>query len=329
VLEVPFTLPNKLREEGFTSVKYFHDYLSSFYRRYLTHPKLGFDEVVDMNDMNIADAAQEFHNFVKDSDMIKNVIEEIAPTDERFFSFITTVTSHGPFQYNYRLEDYYDELADPVLYAAFVDWFTEEYTEYDYPADEEMLDYFLKYKAAIMDFDRGMEYLLEYLEDNNMADNTTIVLYGDHNAYYNGLTYSMKDIGDKVFYNTELYRVPCLIYDTTLGAQQVTDFACVFNITPTLLDLLSVSYNQNLYAGYSLFSSKADDTIFVSRIGGIMRNDIYSDNVVDIVNEETFSVADIQKFREDALTYFIKQGYINKIYKHNVFAKNSALLSYV
>ncbi|MFA5758268.1 MAG: LTA synthase family protein [Clostridia bacterium] len=328
-LIIPFTLPNKLKEAGYTSINFFHDYLDDFYRRYLTHPAMGFDDVIDMDDMNISNASPVFHDFVRDSDMFKNVIDQIAPTDEKFFSFITTVTSHGPYTYNYRLDEYYDMLADTERYTAFVEWFNTNYPEYEYPTDEDMLEYYLYYKAAIMDLDAGLAYLLQYLEDNNMSDNTSIVLYADHYAYYNELTYDIKNIGNKIYYNTELYRVPCIIYDTALGTKQEDMFSCVFNITPTILDLCGITYNEALYAGYSIFSEKADDTIFVSRIGGVMRNDIYSDNVVDIVDEETYDELEVQKFREDSLTYFIKQGYINDIYKYNVFSKYPDLLGYI
>ena len=51
------------------------------------------------------------------------------------------------------------------------------------------------------------------LEERDLKDNTVVLLFGDHNTYYQGLSNYVKNI-----YNTEsdnytnLYRVPCMIY---------------------------------------------------------------------------------------------------------------------
>ena len=99
------------------------------------------------------------------------------------------------------------------------------------------------------------------MEKKDLLDDTVIVLFGDHNAYYQGLSSYVKDIEN---YDTErkftdLYNVPLMIYDTDLTAKiaenkderMIHKFTCTADIVPTLLDLLGVRYYTNLYYGQS------------------------------------------------------------------------------
>ena len=44
--------------------------------------------------------------------------------------------------------------------------------------------------ATIMDTDKGIGYMLNHLEENNMLDDTLIVIYTDHHSYNNEKDFS-------------------------------------------------------------------------------------------------------------------------------------------
>lgn len=327
-----FSLPNKLKSVGYDKARFFHDNIGDFYGRETTHSTFGFDEIITLENMNIEDKADGLighsSNYTKDSDMIKSCIEQIAPINEQFFSFITTITSHGPYYESNKLGEYYDILDNGKL-AEFKIWL-EENTEFIYPTDDEKYESYLRcYLATIMDLDRGIQFLLEYLTNNNILDKTTIVLYSDHNSYYHDLAYKMRGLDKSEYYNPTLYNVPATIYSTKLGAKTISYFTCPYNITPTILDLLGIKYNNNLYMGYSIFNNNFNETIFVSQIGGIMTDKIYSENNIELISEFEITDQEETNFKNNALKFYVKQDCMNLIYNSNIFDKFPELINYI
>ena len=87
----------------------------------------------------------------------------------------------------------------------------ESNTNYTFPTDKKHKTYLRNYLATTMDLDKGIGILIDYLKENNLYDNTTLVVYGDHNAYYHDLSYKMRYTKKEDFRNIELYRVPAVI----------------------------------------------------------------------------------------------------------------------
>lgn len=327
---MPTTLPNKLKNDAnFDQANYFHNFQGAFYGRNKSHIKFGFDNFYGMEDLVLDDLPASFGNFPRDSDLFKNNMELIAPKNKKFLSYITTVTSHGPYTNNSRLQEYYDALEDEQKLNDLKNYIENE-TDFIYPTTEKDLDYFKCYKAAMMDLDKGIEYLVDYLKSNDLYNNTTIVMFSDHYAYYNDLCYTMKGIDKGQYYNTEAYRVPFVIHSTKLGKAVDDTFVCSYNILPTILDLVGVNYNQNMYMGYSVFDPLVSKTIFVSSIGGIMTDAFYTDDF----NEIYYYGVIIDKegaldFKLNAYDFYYKLDYINKIYNTNVFKYRPDILKYV
>ena len=327
-----FSLPNKLKNAGYETTKFFHDNSGSFYGREKTHKTFGFDEVITLEDMNIEDKAEGLighnSNYTKDSDMIKSCINQIAPTNQKFFSFLTTITSHGPYNESKKLTEYYKILDNGGL-EEFKTWLAN-YADFVYPEDDEKYETYLRnYLATIMDLDRGVEYLLNYLSENNILDNTTLVIFSDHNAYYQDLSYKMRNMEKSEYDNPQLYKVPATIFNSTLEPELISDFTNPYNLLPTILDLLGVKYNNNMYMGYSIFNNNFSDSIFVSQIGGIMTDKIYSENNVDLISKFEISNEDAQKFKENTLKFYIKQEKMNLVYNSNIFEKYPELIEYI
>ncbi len=316
---IPFSLPSKLLSEGYESAKYFHGNNGSFYSRNDTHLTYGFDEVVALEKLDFTNIetgnANTYH---RDSDIMKASINKLAPTDKKFVSFLTTLITHGPYRYNEKLTKYYDVL-NSGKFEEYLDWLDSN-TNYVVPTTSTVKDTLKYYKAAVMDLDKSLEYLVTYLKQNNLFNNTTLFLYSDHNAYYHDLSYDMRGVEKEEYYNNELYRVPAAIYSSKLNKEQINGFTCPYNILPTIFDLLGVSYNKNLYISSSIFSDDLKNTIFVSPIGGIMKDEIYSDdvNVLYALNHD-LTDEEIALFKQNALDYYTKQDWLNEIYNKDIF----------
>jgi len=105
-----------------------------------------------------------------DSITFDKMKSEMFPKDKQFFSFILSFTMHGYYGERDTLEPYYEILDES---GVLVEYETK---------DEE---YLKTYMAALMDFDKAVGTMFDYLESTGALDDTTIVMYSDHNTYYN------------------------------------------------------------------------------------------------------------------------------------------------
>lgn len=272
---LPYTIPNLLRLEmdGNIHNRSFHNGFKSFYNREKTHAIFGFDKLMDSYDMY--DLSDEFvksgkaksptmHDYMNegernlDSEMFNTCKDLMFPTDERFFTYVTSITMHGIYYER-------DNLAEHMKKIKKV---------YEPSKDaEEMEETLVNYMTAVMEFDDALGVMMDDLKKKDLLDNTTILLFGDHNTYYQQLSNYVKDIEDYDTdrYYTNLYKVPLMIYDSDLEHQVIDKFSCTSDIVPTLLDLLGINYYSNMYYGNSIFDDK--ESVLYSRAYGTFIGD--------------------------------------------------------
>ncbi|MDD4124780.1 MAG: sulfatase-like hydrolase/transferase, partial [Eubacteriales bacterium] len=182
------SLINNLKTiDGGITYSYFHNGYAMFYNRDEYMKNLGFDNVVFGDDMaekeGFTDWADKSERNL-DSQMIQVCKEEMFPADTRFYTYITTITMHGVYAYRENLyeEGYYDALA--AAGAALS------------PSGDTDYDTFIYYCAAVMEFDKALGEIYDYLEENDLLDSTIIALFGDHNTFYQGLSKYVKNTSD-------------------------------------------------------------------------------------------------------------------------------------
>ena len=284
--EMPHTMPNILKELSPVPVqcRSYHNGFKTFYNRDKVHDSFGFEFLTDMYDMEdysneIEDQGGEeiFFNWMEegqrnlDSEMIEICKGEMFPTDERFYTYITTITMHGVYYERDNLERHREILL--------------QHYQPDEDDDEEMV--LFNYMQTAMEFDHAIGCMMEDLEKKGLLDNTMIAVFGDHPAYYQQLSSYVKNI--KKYKNTEgnytdLFKVPFMIYDQDLTAKirqenpefankpiTVEKFTCTADIVPTLLDLLGIRYYTNLCYGTSAFAEK--QSVLYSRAYDIFVSD--------------------------------------------------------
>ncbi len=327
--EYPFSLPNLFRnsvEDNHGTVKQivsFHQNDGSFYNRKKFHESVGFDEffaIEDMKDYGVEDTWNQ--TLVKgdrtlDSQTVDAMKEEMFPKTEKgeqFMTFYITFAMHGYYEKRDNLAEqgYYDRLDAANVYPE---------SETDDKANS-----LRTYAAALMDFDKAVGIMLDTLEENNQLSNTTIVMFADHNTYYDNLSYYAKGIEEK--YNSELYRIPFMIYDEKLvsayeqienGKREITKFTTTADILPTVLDIFGIKGYKNLYLGTSMFTSV--ESVIFSRAYGIFITDklvCYSANEV-LFTRDDYTQSDFDSFIERAKQHLKKLEKLDIIYNTNYF----------
>ena len=306
-----YSLPNLMKQEGYSGINYLINHEKSFYNRVNTHYNYGFNEIYDISDFSddISNSTIEnWGDWSLDSQFFKAAIDIIAPQDETqpFFNWITTMSMHGPYNGNPRLQPYYDTME----LLGWVNPFTGTGIE----------NYYKNYVAAVMDLDEAVRYLLEELENRNLIDNTTIIIYGDHETYYHDLGIQVKGIPVSEYQNPEIYNVPFMIYDNNLPTMEITDFTCPYDIMPTIMDLVGISYNKNMYIGNSVLNSNEKTKAFFSLTGGILNDSLFTSNGTSVYNpNSTQSEENIGDFLYEVERLIEKLFIFNDLYYYDLF----------
>lgn len=316
---VPYSMPNIMKSLFDVESNSFHNGYKTFYNRDVHHTHaLGFNSYTASEDMGYeTDDTGSLGERNLDSEMIEMCKERMFPTDRRFNTFITTITQHGQYAYRENLEPYYEKMdALGIL----------PYIEGD--DNNNALRY---YCAAGMDFDKAIGIMLDYLDENGLADNTLITLFGDHNSYYQGVSNYAKNIYSYSADNySALYRVPVMIRvgSKSLGNPTIEKFTCLVDIYPTILDLLGVYTFKNLTYGVSAFSPES--SILYSRAyDKFLTDKIYFNSLSNII----YSAPDvdddyIENVRSRALTLLDKVSHVNRLFAADFFKGDGATTFY-
>ena len=93
--------------------------------------------------------------------------------------------------------------------------------------------------------DYFVELLLNKLKENNLYDNTVIVVYSDHYLY----TLEDQTILSKYKNTTNnlINKTPFFIWDNGKTVKTVNKVTSQLNILPTVLNLFGIDYNPNYY----------------------------------------------------------------------------------
>lgn len=309
---IAYSLPNIMRLLYGVESHSFHNGTNSFYNRdeYLPNA-VGFSSFVASDEMT----AQGMTNYFDlgernlDSEMIETCKEQMFPTDHRFNTYITTITMHGQYAHRDNLQEYYDIL--------------DTYGLLPLQEDDENANAFRYYAAAAMELDRAVGVMMDYLEQTGLLDHTLIVIFGDHNVYYQSLSNYVKDIypkSDPAADITELYRVPLMIKLGTQTEQTVIDkFTCTADILPTILSLLGIRYYDNFYYGNSVFS--AEESLLYSRAYDVFFTDqIYFTSLDHIVwASSQADEAYRAEIEQRAVRLMEKISYVNRSFAADLF----------
>jgi arylsulfatase A-like enzyme len=243
------------------------------------------------------------------------MIDKIAPTTGKFMSFYTTVSSHGTYTVqNERFEEHF-KTYDKNL-ELMKTWFADE--GYVYPADKEYQSILKEYKSACMDTDEMIGKLFKHLNDTGLIQNTTVVLYSDHNAYYQNLTKKIKAT-EKAGYDSQIaYNVPLMIYSNKIASQTIESFCSTYDIYPTLCEMFGLPYNVVNAMGKDMFSENdIKNTIYSSALTGFSSAKCYSKTMQHITKYANSTDADVELFKINVVEFLKKQQILKIVYNSN------------
>ncbi len=327
-LSAPYSLPNLIRADAESQGQtfesnYLHTYLSSFYCRNTTYDKLGFDNIHCIDTVYGKDNPVDFFNdWMSDEQFIKDCIEYVAPTDvDRFYTQFASLSTHGSYQNDNDVYLYYKDFVEENFddYTAYL----EANTNCTIPDSKYLVSALQHYLAGAVDFDHMLNYLITELDNRGLADNTTIVMYADHNSYYDDLSCHLKNVAKDAYYEVEAYRIPFMIYNKNLAGAKVDTFCSTYDIYPTVCDMLGLPVNKTITQGNSIFSDEIENSIFISFLNGIFTDEMYSINMVDITKlvDRDISPEEVETFKQKAIDFYLKQDIVEKVWKNNIFKK--------
>lgn len=308
-----YSLANLFETEGYTT-SYFHNWRINFFSRDKVNKEIGFDNIYSLEDFKHPEKSTEFNFYNRESDFIDQFMNKIAPTSGKFMSFYTTVSSHGTYDVqNPRFENHFK------TYDSNLELMKELFSSqgYTYPSDAKFQARLKEYKSAIMDTDEMVGKLFKHLKDNNMLNTTNIVLYSDHNAYYEELTNHIKNTKKTEYTNTYSYTVPLMIYSNDLQLSTIDTFCSAYDLYPTICSLYGLPYNTYNAMGKDVLSADISNTVYYSALTGFYSPTCYSKNMQYIHKYENATDSDVDLFKTNVCEFLRKERTLSIVYKSN------------
>lgn len=237
---MPLALGWQFRALGY-NVPAWHNHTYTYYGRADTHPNLGYDYVGIGNGLVLE------HDLWPNSDLemmqatVDSYINDYVNSGKPFHAYYMTVSGHG----------YYTWAGNAMSRKH------KEEVQAVYPDLSEVSQAYL---ACNMELDLALEYLVDKLEAAGIADDTLIVMTGDHYPYL-----MVTDDGD--FYNelrgfedtesdTSRYRNTLLMWSGAIKEPIEVDTPCSsIDIVPTICNLFGLEYDSRLYSGRDVFAT--------------------------------------------------------------------------
>jgi phosphoglycerol transferase MdoB-like AlkP superfamily enzyme len=256
----PNTLPGIFKQKGYGSYS-FHNYTDYFYPRSEFHPNtLGYDEyygAVALGMLEETNGVVIHHDWQSDLELANKTMDILKDKQEPFFTYMLTVSGHLPYNDNHPIAETNIDLIRQI----FID------EEREMPIDD-----ILYYHAANYELDLAIGALLDRLEEENMADDTVIMLYGDHYAY--GL--NQDDISDyddtkDMEHLLSIQRVPMMIYHPDLVKEDKNEVFASIDIMPTIANLFNLEINYKQIFGKDIFGNQRRSVLFSN--GSVLTED--------------------------------------------------------
>ncbi len=230
------TIFNLFNKKGYYSSSY-HNWNDQFYSRTVLHQNMGSDKFYDVDALGI----KIIQGWQSDYDLMTNSMPHFINQD-KFFSFIITSSTHFPYDVDSTVVTRNWNKVKDLNYSTKIK----------------------RYLAKVAELDKGLEYLLSELQNQNKLDDTVIVLFGDHHPLKMGLgeLNSASSFNRYEGFNED--RLPFIIYNSEIEGKTISTTASTFDILPTLANMFNLEYDPRLYVGKDIFSEDEKIVIFTN-----------------------------------------------------------------
>lgn len=307
-----YSMPQYFHNMGYYTFSAHANY-AEYWNRKVVHKVLGYQDFYskeyysvpeDTSDMEWVGLGLSDKSFFKQlTPIIKNIKESRSP----FMGTVITLSNHSPF-------------GDLTKYGEFEVTMDYEYINDDGKKESGVSPYLEG--TTLGDYIRSAHYadealgdFIELLKENNILENTVIILYGDHEARlpknefdlffnYDPVTDSIKDINDPTYismdnYNYDLLKnTPLIIWSNEEKYEKVVDYTMgMYDVLPTIANMFG--FEEKYALGHDIFSSNEKIVIFPN--GNVLTDKVYYSNLKDeyIVFENKIITSDyIDKIKE-------------------------------
>lgn len=363
-----YSMPSILKEKGYTT-SYIHSNVISFYERNKTHGNIGFDHVIGKDNV-MKDGKPVYtgndllwDHWDSEADFAVSAMDYIIPTNYKekpFYSFYLTVATHGAYEDNkykgdvVRYKDYVMYGKDDCIQDAqgnwvvdntknkeeltYSTWYQNVYNRFN-NKDNKLLNQLLYYQSTVVGLDEAIGKIVEQLKTYGIYEETTLLLYSDHNAYYDALSNKFKNYDINDHSSIGLNTIPMIISSPGLKKYNAINdvkltvndrFCSAYDVIPTLFDLLGIKFNENLYIGKSLFSpadyvynidGKYNDMmLYYSYTGGVFSKDVYTYDLDNFIKENNkITDAEIELFKAESNKILTRLNYISIMNSYHLY----------
>ena len=259
-----FSMGNQLQRHGYFSLA-FHNGSHTFYSRNLTHEGLGYDAFFASGKHLDAFCG---HSYPTDTEMIEGTLPAYV-SHQPFSVYYMTVSGHAAYEKNsLYVRKYYD-----TVNAAVGDDYYEK------------TKYYICYQ---MELESALKALVDGLEEAGIADDTVIVMTGDHYPYGlgNGQTWHndrdyINDLikcSDALYWNEDKSGLViwsgCLEHELKDMACEISEPTMSLDILPTVSNLFGVEFDSRLLPGRDVFA-ETEPLVFWNNLSWITREGKY------------------------------------------------------
>lgn len=235
-----YSISKSLRNIGYSTFA-FHGNYYDFWNRGIMYKTLGFDNFYDLSRLEKDDL---YGIALTDKSFFNQTANIIKDTDNPFYSFIVTLSSHSPFM-----------------------------VRNDFCEENNNLE---QYINSINYTDKCIGEFLKSLEDQNLLKDSVIILYGDHNGMtlndkYDLMNYTKNNL-DREYLWRRYQRVPMIIRLPD-GSKKGTYNKSVgqIDVFPTVANLLGIQDIK--YLGRDMFET--GNNLVVLRDGSYIFGNLY------------------------------------------------------
>ena len=228
----PLSAARLFRDAGYTANS-FHGSPGRVYDREIVHTNWGYESYHSGADIGMSD-------YGWDSQLIAGY-DKMTRADEKFFTFIITISGHGPYIDSAVSNRYYDR------FAALL------------PEDTDPM--VIHAHAHAYETDLFIGELIERMEQDGRIDDTVIAFYADHYDYYvldNQIIKDQKGTED----DNLIQQTPFFIYAKGTPAREVTKVTFSPDVLPTLVNLFDLNTDGRYYVGNDAFSENGGYVFF-------------------------------------------------------------------
>ena len=239
-----FTLGNQLKRIGYHGNAY-HDGDYDFYNRNITHTSLGYDEF-----LAYGNGLEEITDWWTGDITLFDKTMDTYMDNQPFSVYYMTISGHCTYvDDDYKVAKYLDRVK-----AYFGEGKFKQTT----------LDYF----CYQMELEEALKLMVQKLEEKGIADDTVIVMTGDHYPYGLEKSHTFGNFEDYVSdlygytytnsweqdHNNLILWSGCLEHENKDMAVEISEPCYSLDVVPTLSNLFGLEYDSRLLVGRDVFS---------------------------------------------------------------------------